>query len=462
MSQAEFTDPEPAGYRFALCLTAVVVICTVATLMQKDLPPALVSAFLVLTGGAGFLAAMSTRRRPADDLEEHRRLRARVERLTSSDVVPVVMTDLEGRCVEASTAFRELVGAAPGDPPLEGMRWEALALPADRELDERAASQARAHGAAPSYERTLVCPDGRRIPVLVGALTAVPEESTLLWFVVDLSSRTRLQEERAALLRERGRAEADSVRHAKDEFLSVLSHELRAPLQGVLGWVSLLQEGRLDSAQQTRAHDAIERCARRQMQLINDLLDVSRIVAGTFRLEFHPVELAGVVRNLVEQSRPLASLRGIAFEAYLSDCGVTLGDPDRLHQALANLVSNALKFTPAGGTIAVRCEKCGDHLVVIVRDTGEGIGAQFLPYVFEHLATPRWPRPRSRDRAQAGRAARRHHRGGQSGPRSRRDLHHPAAGARARWRRSGLGQRRRRASSASLTCWVAWNCELKT
>jgi len=386
MSQAEFTDPEPAGYRFALCLTAVVVICTVATLMLEDVPPALASAFLVLTGGAGFLAAeMSTRRRPADDSEEHRRLRARVERLTSSDVVPVVMTDLEGRCVEASTAFRELVGAAPGDPPLEGTRWEALALPADRELDEGAASQARAHGAAPSYERTLVCPDGRRLPVLVGALTAVPEESTLLWFVVDLSSRTRLQEERAALLRERGRAEADSVRHAKDEFLSVLSHELRAPLQGVLGWVSLLQEGRLDSAQQTRAHDAIERCARRQMQLINDLLDVSRIVAETFKLEFHPVELAGVVRNLVEQSRPLASLRGIAFEAYLSDCGVTLGDPDRLHQALANLVSNALKFTPAGGTIAVRCEKCGDHLVVIVRDTGEGIGPQFLPYVFDRF-----------------------------------------------------------------------------
>jgi PAS domain S-box-containing protein len=386
MSEADFTDPAPSGYRFALCLTAVVLVCTVATLMQEDMPPALASAFLVLTGGAGFLAAeLSTRRRPADDSEEHRRLRARVEQLTSSDVVPVVMTDLEGRCVEASTAFRELVGAAPGDPPLEGMRWEALALPADRELDERAASQACAHGAAPSYERTLVCPDGRRIPVLVGALAAVSEESTLLWFVVDLSSRTRLQEERAALLRERGRAEADSVRHAKDEFLSVLSHELRAPLQGVLGWVSLLQEGHLDSAQQTRAHDAIERCARRQMQLINDLLDVSRIVAGTFRLESHPVELTGVVRNLVEQSRPLASLRGIAFEAYLSDCGVTLGDPDRLHQALANLVSNALKFTPAGGTIAVRCEKCGDHLVVTVRDTGEGIGPQFLPYVFDRF-----------------------------------------------------------------------------
>jgi hypothetical protein len=386
MSQAEFPDPAPAGYRFALCLTAVVVICTLATLVQGDLPPAVASAFLVLTGGAGFLAAeLSTRRRPEDDADAHRRLRARVERLTSSGVVPVVMTDLEGRCVEASAAFRELMGAGSGDPPLEGMRWDALALPAERELDERAAIQARTHGAAPSYERTLVCPDGRRVPVLVGALAVAPEESTLLWFVVDLSSRTPLQEERAALLRERGRAEADSVRHAKDEFLAVLSHELRAPLQGVLGWVSLLQEGRLDSAQQTRAHDAIERCARRQMQLINDLLDVSRIVAGTFRLESQPVELAGVVRHLVEQSRPLAALRGIVFEAHVSDCGITLGDPDRLHQVLANVVSNALKFTPAGGTIAVRCEKRGDHLVVTVRDTGEGIGPQFLPYVFDRF-----------------------------------------------------------------------------
>ena len=317
--------------------------------------------------------------------EEHRWMRRRVDRLVDSDVVPVVMTDRDGRCMEANGPFRELVGCGRDDPALAGVRWDELALPAERSLDAVAAADALAHGAAPSYERTLVCPDGRRIPVLVGIFAVSPEQSSLLWFVVDLTSGTRLQDERTALLRERGSAEAESVRRAKDEFLAVLSHELRAPLQGVLGWVSLLQEGRLDPAQQARAHDAIERSARRQMQLINDLLDVSRIVAGNFTVESRPLEMSDVVECLVEQFRPLAAGRGVEFESNVSDCGVTIGDPERLHQVLANLLSNALKFTPAGGRIAVRCEKRGGQIVLAVMDDGEGITPQFLPHVFDRF-----------------------------------------------------------------------------
>jgi signal transduction histidine kinase len=258
-------------------------------------------------------------------------------------------------------------------------------LPAERSLDAQAATDARAHGAAPSYERTLVCPDGRRIPVLVGTLAVAPGRSPLLWFVIDLTSRTRLQDERAALLRERGRAEAESVRRAKDEFLAVLSHELRAPLQGILGWVSLLKGGRLDPAQGAHAHDAIERSARRQMQLINDLLDVSRIVAGNFTVESRPLEMSDIVERLVEQFRPLAAMRGVGFESNVSDCGVTVGDPERLAQVLASLLSNALKFTPAGGRIAVRCEKRGGQILLAVMDSGEGITPEFLPHVFDRF-----------------------------------------------------------------------------
>src|SRR5262249_19662640 len=288
-------------------------------------------------------------------------LKDRVVRLVRSNIVPVVVTDGAGRCVVANAPFLDLVGRGPNMRALDALRWDDFALPSERALDERAASDARTYGAAPPYERTLVCPDGHRIPVLVGALAISVEEPALLWFVVDLDGRSRSHEAGAAFQREEEWVEAESVRRAKDEFLAVLSHELRAPLQGVLGWISLLREGRLDPAQQAHAYEAIERCARRQMQHVNDLLDVSRIVAGTFTVESRSLELSEVARRLVEEFRPLAAQRGIEFESSISDCGVTFGDPERLRQVLANLLSNALKFTPASGTIGVRCEKVGDE-----------------------------------------------------------------------------------------------------
>ena len=306
-------------------------------------------------------------------------------RLVGSNVVPVVVTDGAGRCVVANAPFLDLIGCVPGTRAPDALRWGEFALPAERPLDERAASDARIHGAAAPYERTLVCPDGHRIPVLVGALAISTEEPALLWFVIDLGGRGRSREEDAAFQREEKWGEAESVRRAKDEFLAVLSHELRAPLQGVFGWISLLREGRLDPAQQAHAYQAIERCARRQMQVVNDLLDVSRIVAGTFTVDSRHLELSEVARRLVEEFRPLAAQRGIEFESSISECGVTFGDPERLRQVLANLLSNALKFTPAGGAVRVRCEQVGGEVVLQVTDTGEGIRPQFLPHVFEQF-----------------------------------------------------------------------------
>ncbi|HKA28315.1 MAG TPA: HAMP domain-containing sensor histidine kinase [Candidatus Binatia bacterium] len=308
-----------------------------------------------------------------------------VIRLVCSKVVPVVVTDGAGRCVVANAPFLDLIGRVPGTRAPDALRWGEFALPAERPLDERAASDARMHGAAAPYERTLVCPDGHRIRVLVGALAISTEEPALLWFVIDLGGRRRSREEDAAFQREEKWGEAESVRRAKDEFLAVLSHELRAPLQGVFGWISLLREGRLDPAQQAHAYEAIERCARRQMQVVNDLLDVSRIVAGTFTVDSRHLELSEVARRLVEEFRPLAAQRGIEFESGISECGVTFGDPERLRQVLANLLSNALKFTPAGGAVRVRCEQVGGEVVLQVTDTGEGIRPQFLPHVFEQF-----------------------------------------------------------------------------
>src|SRR5262245_880494 len=329
----------------------------------------------------------------------HDDINDRVVQLVRSNLVPVVVTDGAGRCVVANAPFLDLIGRAPGTGALDALRWDEFALAAERPLDERAASDALTFGAAPPYERTLVCPDGHRIPVLVGALAISVDEPALLWFALELGSRGRSQDEGtqdegtqdeetdedSAFKREESWGEAESVRRAKDEFLAGLSHELRAPLQGVLGWVSLLREGRLDPAQQPHAYEAIERCARRQMQLVNDLLDVSRIVAGTFTVDSRHLECSEVARRLVEEFRPLAAQRGIEFESGISECGVTFGDPERLRQVLANLLSNALKFTPAGGAVRVRCEQVGGEVVLQVTDTGEGIRPQFLPHVFEQF-----------------------------------------------------------------------------
>src|SRR5262249_11262185 len=199
--------------------------------------------------------------------------------------------------------------------------------------------------------------------------------------------RRRAESEREALLQEaeRARAEAEQASRAKDEFLGVLSHELRAPLQGVLGWVSLLRDGRLDAIQKTRALQAIERSTRLQTQLINDLLDVSRIVSGKLTLDSRPLDVTAAVREASDQFRPIATARDIRLDASVVHCGVTLGDPERLQQVLGNLLSNAIKFTPAGGTIGVRCEHEGHELVIVVEDTGEGIAPDFLPFVFERF-----------------------------------------------------------------------------
>jgi signal transduction histidine kinase/CheY-like chemotaxis protein len=181
----------------------------------------------------------------------------------------------------------------------------------------------------------------------------------------------------------RALAEVESARRANDEFLAVLSHELRAPLQGVLGWVTLLREGRVDPTQQARALQAIERSTRLQTALINELLDASRMIRGQLAVESHPIDLAVVAREAIDHARPAAEARGITLDVGVADCGVTLGDPERLKQVLGTLLSNAIKFTPRGGTIAIRCESDDDQVWLTIRDTGEGIAPEFLPHVFE-------------------------------------------------------------------------------
>ncbi len=243
----------------------------------------------------------------------------------------------------------------------------------------------------------------------------------------------RLQHEEAA------RADAERASRTKDEFLANLSHELRSPLQGILGWLTVLRETRSDAERQ-RALEAIESGVRQQGQLVNDILDVSRMVAGKLQLEREPVDLAAVVEACVDQTLPQARAKEILLESDVSDCGAVLGDRHRLRQAVSNLLANAIKFTPGGGRVEIVCHRDGDAIVVVIRDTGEGIGADFLPHVFRPLhpsrcggaAVLRRSRPRPVHRASDRRGPRRQRARGERGDRARRDVHPAGAGGAGR------------------------------
>ena len=196
-----------------------------------------------------------------------------------------------------------------------------------------------------------------------------------------LADRGALAADNARLYRE-----AQDANRIKDEFLATLSHELRTPLNAIVGWAKLLQGGELDEATRVRAVATIDRNARAQTQLIEDILDVSRIVAGKLSLDVRAVDMAAVVEGAVDTVRHAAEAKGVRLVTDIArDGGPLEGDPDRLQQVAWNLVSNAIKFTPRGGTVRVRLRTVGEHAELAVQDDGIGIKAEFLPHVFERF-----------------------------------------------------------------------------
>ena len=204
----------------------------------------------------------------------------------------------------------------------------------------------------------------------------------------EVAERKQAEEERARLLirEQAARAEAERANRTKDEFLATLSHELRTPLTAILGWTHLIRGGNLDESMLGRALETIERNARAQSQLIDDLLDVSRIITGKLALDFHPVELSSIIEATIDTVRPMAEAKSIRVEPQLrtSHCVVS-GDPARLQQVVWNLFSNAVKFTPEGGQVEVGLMCDERHVELEVRDTGQGISAEFLPYIFDRF-----------------------------------------------------------------------------
>ncbi|MFN7948111.1 MAG: ATP-binding protein [Blastocatellia bacterium] len=216
-----------------------------------------------------------------------------------------------------------------------------------------------------------------------------PSSDNLTVLVTEITDRKRAEIERDQSLAQEqaARRQAEEASRLKDEFLATVSHELRTPLNHMLGWIVMLRAGRLSSGQAADALATIERNARAQNRLIEDLLDVSRIITGKLRLELQPVAIARVVEAAVASARPAAEAKGIILvNDSETDVDTVHGDADRLQQVVWNLVSNAIKFTPASGRVIVRLTQADARIILSVSDTGEGIEPEFLSYVFDRFS----------------------------------------------------------------------------
>jgi PAS domain S-box-containing protein len=202
----------------------------------------------------------------------------------------------------------------------------------------------------------------------------------------DVSERRRVDAMRTALLQmeQKARREAEATNQAKDEFLAVLSHELRTPLTAMLGWTAMLASGRLNAEGAAHAIEVVDRNTRLQARIIEDLLDVSRIISGKMTLRLEKVALGPALEAAVDSVRTVAAAKMVALEIRLGEgIGCVTGDGGRLQQVFANLLSNAVKFTPSGGRVVVTTTCQGDSAVVAVSDTGRGIPGDLLPFIFE-------------------------------------------------------------------------------
>jgi len=286
---------------------------------------------------------------------------------------------------------REGVSAPPRDQPVSAevarRAGETNQTVVNKGTGPAPGSPPRHYGAVPLTVRdevvgVLAVADGDRIDETLEAMATVAKLLALGL------ARTRAEEDRVVLLdRERNaRAEAEAANRSKDEFLATVSHELRTPLNAITGWTSLLLSGNLDAARVQRAYETIDRNARAQAQLIEDLLDIGRITSGNLRIEESTFEVASVAEMALESCRLAADGRGVTVNARIDPAsGELKGDATRIQQVIWNLLSNAIKFTPKGGSVTLTVEPVASAIVITIADTGQGIDAAFLPRVFERF-----------------------------------------------------------------------------
>jgi len=267
---------------------------------------------------------------------------------------------------------------ADGKPILHDQCWMSLALQDNVEYN----------GCEIIIER----PDGTRLPALAHANPIQDESGELIGAVnilVDISDRKRAEiEKEESLLKEKAaRAEAQAANRSKDEFISLISHELRSPLSSVLIYSRLIRSNLNDAEKIENAVDLIERNAQTQLRLIEDLLDTARIVSGKLRIDKRPIDIVPVLTNALDVVRQAAEAGDIELRSqYDRTSEMIIGDPVRLQQVIENLLTNAIKFTPKGGLIETRLKRCDESICIIVSDSGVGIDPAFLPYIFDRFS----------------------------------------------------------------------------
>jgi PAS domain S-box-containing protein len=335
-------------------------------------------------------AAESTARELAERIRAENDLRRAEERfrqLATRAPVGIFETDAQGDCLFVNARWCELAGLAPGEAA--GPGWSRALHPDDRDRVfaewYEAATTAREFVSEYRFRR----PDGQTV-WLSGCATALRDAAGrvvgYIGTIADITGHKEADAERTQLLdREKAaRERAEEASTLKDAFLSTVSHELRTPLNAILGWAQVATAEIHDEATVLRAVGAIIRNGKAQAALIEDLLDVSRIMTGRLHLEFETVNLAHVVAAAIDAIAPAADAKGVTIGRALdADCEPVSGDPGRLQQVVWNLVSNAVRFTPAGGRVTVTVERTSDKAEIRVDDTGEGIAPDFLPHVFE-------------------------------------------------------------------------------
>lgn len=310
--------------------------------------------------------------------------------------------DLDGtNRVQWSPELEAIFGLAPGEfPQTEEAFFEFVHLE-DRESLGQAVSEAIANRTDYELDFRYTTRDGKP-GWMIGRGRAFYDANgnpyRLAGLGWDITERKRAEVERERLIEREhaARTEAEEANRLKDEFLATLSHELRTPLTAMLGWLTILRRDSLDKETTEQAIETIERNAKAQAKLIEELVDVSRIVGGKLILETHAVDLLEVIGAAVEVVRPAASAKGVHLEITPdSSVGPVWGDPTRLQQIIWNLLSNAVKFTARDGSVRVSMRRAGSSAEVIVTDSGVGISPDFLPHVFERFRQAESPMTRS-------------------------------------------------------------------
>lgn len=310
------------------------------------------------------------------DMTERNRVTEERDRFFTLSMDMLCIVNLDGWFQRVNPAVEKILRYSQDE--MLTMSLFELVHPEDRARTESGYEQLRLGESIPWMENRLRCKDGN-YKWLAWSYYPVPEDNLAFGVGRDMTELRQMHD----VLRVRAE-ELEESNRVKDEFLATLSHELRTPLTSILGWSRLLHSEQLSERDRQRAIQIIQRNAETQAKLIEDLLEVSRIITGKLRIEFQPVTFASIVDMVINSLRPTAEAKMLQFETAIDPAaGPVLGDPARLQQIVANLLSNAIKFTPEGGKVGILLQRVDSSARLEIRDTGVGIAAKDLPHIFE-------------------------------------------------------------------------------